>query len=75
MAMPHANPQIHYHSNTFLLLLLLMSSDSSLYATKIREGVLGLTTGSTKDLTSVDLSIEPSSGMSGEWNGELGAEA
>jgi len=28
-----------------------MSSDSSLYKTKIREGVLGLTTGSTKDLT------------------------
>ena len=31
--------------------VLLMSSDSSLYKTKIREGVLGLTTGSTKDLT------------------------
>jgi hypothetical protein len=54
--MPHANPPSHYHSKTLLLLLLLllllMSSDSSLYKTKIREGVLGLTTGSTKDLTS-----------------------
>ena len=50
--MPHANPPSHYHSKTLLLLLLLlMSSDSSLYKTKIREGVLGLTTGSTKDLT------------------------
>ena len=28
-----------------------MSSDSSLYKTRTREGVLGLTTGSTKDLT------------------------
>jgi hypothetical protein len=50
--MPHANPPSHYHSKILLLLLLLfMSSDSSLYKTKIREGVLGLTTGSTKDLT------------------------
>ena len=51
--MPHTNPPSHYHSKTLLLLLLLllMSSDSSLYKTKIREGVLGLTTGSTKDLT------------------------
>jgi hypothetical protein len=52
-AMPHANPPSHYHSKILLLLLLplLMSSDSSLYKTKIRGGVLGLTTGSTKDLT------------------------
>ena len=45
MAQPHANPPSHYHSNIFLLLLLLllllltsMSSDSSLYKTKIRGG-------------------------------------
>ena len=50
--MPHANSPSYYHSKILLLLLLLfMSSDSSLYKTKIREGVLGLTTGSTKDLT------------------------
>ena len=53
--MPHTNPPSHYHSKILLLLPLLpllISSDSSLYKTKIREGVLGLTTGSTKDLTS-----------------------
>ena len=47
-----------------------MSSDSSLYKTKIREGVLGLTTGSTKDLTG--LIIRAFLGdADGEW-GSLG---
>ena len=53
MAEPHANPPITYsleHSSSSSSFFL-MSSDSSLYKTKIREGVLGLTTGSTKDLT------------------------
>ena len=54
MAEPHANPPITYsleHSSSSSSSSFLMSSDSSLYKTKIREGVLGLTTGSTKDLT------------------------
>ena len=48
-----------------------MSSDSSLYKTKIREGVLGLTTGSTKDLTQARLIIRAFLGdmPMGEWEG------
>ena len=69
--MPHANPPSHYHSKTLLLLLLLllMSSDSSLYKTKIREGVLGLTTGSTKDLTTLIIRAFPRRYADGDLKG------
>ena len=75
--MPHANTPSHYHSNIFLLLLLLLllRTSSSSYefgfqSCKIREGVLGLTTGSTKDLTR--LIIRAFLGdADGEW-GSLG---
>ena len=71
--MPHANSPSYYHSKILLLLLLLlllfMSSDSSLYKTKIREGVLGLTTGSTKDLTRLIIRAFLGDMPMGEWEG------